>query len=177
MLSLSLSTLLEQIFSRMILRTCTLNAVCLQSVVTTGISVKCQLYICKIVSIVLDTLLSIIINSDYHTGILFPEGLKYLKNAEDREEVRRICERFGPYKDLYNGVGDGPNDKTLEDKFFEEEVKFNLIGVLYRTYFDAHFDSLTSTLHILINTLPLHRVHENSFGIHITACDRFFSIW
>ena len=59
--------------------------------------------------------------SDF-SGILFPEGLKYLKNAEDREEVRRICERFGPYKDLYNGVGDGPNDKTLEDKFFEEEV-------------------------------------------------------
>ena len=52
-----------------------------------------------------------------------------MKNAEDREEVRRICERFGPYKDLYAGVGDGPNDKTLEDKFFEEEVKFNSIEV------------------------------------------------
>ena len=36
--------------------------------------------------------------------------------------MRRICERFGAYKDLYTGVGDGPNDKTLEDKFFEEEV-------------------------------------------------------
>ena len=55
-------------------------------------------------------------------GKLYPEGLKFLKNAEDREEVRRICERFGAYKELYNGVGDGPNDKTLEDKFFEEEV-------------------------------------------------------
>ena len=60
-------------------------------------------------------------------GKLHPEGLKFLKNAEDRDEVRRICERFGAYKDLYNGVGDGPNDKTLEDKFFEEEVCVKII--------------------------------------------------
>ena len=79
------------------------------------------------------TLSNLLINPYHFTGILFPEGLKYLKNAEDREEVRRICERFGPYKDLYNGVGDGPNDKTLEDKFFEEEVK--LIRISFKMYF------------------------------------------
>ena len=36
--------------------------------------------------------------------------------------MRRILERYGNYGHLFNGVGDGPNDKTLEDKFFEEEV-------------------------------------------------------
>ncbi|KAL5260622.1 hypothetical protein ACHWQZ_G010691 [Mnemiopsis leidyi] len=72
-------------------------------------------------------------------GILFPEGLKYLKNAEDREEVRRICERFGPYKDLYNGVGDGPNDKTLEDKFFEEEVKMLMLSFEQQFHFGVFY--------------------------------------
>ena len=67
----------------------------------------------------------------YLTGILYPEGLKFLKNAEDMDEVRRICERFGAYKDLYTGVGDGSNDKTLEDKFFEEEV--------YTAYFELSY--------------------------------------
>ena len=73
-------------------------------------------------------------------GKLFPEGLKYLKNAEDKDEVRRICERFGAYKDLYQGVGDGPNDKTLEDKFFEEEVGGEITIAWQKLY--SHFKNL-----------------------------------
>eukprot|EP00116_Pleurobrachia_bachei_P004979 sb/3465241/ len=70
---------------------------------------------------------------------LYPEGLKFLKNAEDREEVRRILERYGAYKDLHTGVGDGPNDKTLEDRFFEEEVKMLCLGFMSSFHLGVFF--------------------------------------
>lgn len=72
-------------------------------------------------------------------GRLYPEGLKALKLAEDNDEVRRCCERVGEYRELYTGIGDGPNDKTLEDKFFEEEVRMLKLAFEQQFHFGVFY--------------------------------------
>lgn len=70
-------------------------------------------------------------------GKLYPEGLTMLNACEDFEQVllenlihlsqlllqvRQVAEMFGEYRPLFDGVGTGPGDKTLEDKLYEYEV-------------------------------------------------------
>ncbi|MEE6526806.1 hypothetical protein FKM82_027676, partial [Ascaphus truei] len=55
-------------------------------------------------------------------GKLYPEGLKLLANADDYDQVKNTAEYYSEYKALFEGVGTGTGEKTLEDKFFENEV-------------------------------------------------------
>nr|CAB3224624.1 V-type proton ATPase subunit d-like [Phallusia mammillata] len=59
-------------------------------------------------------------------GKLFPDGLIELSKADDYETVKRIAECYADYKPLFEGTGNNPGDKTLEDKFFEHEVTLNV---------------------------------------------------
>lgn len=56
-------------------------------------------------------------------GKLYPDGLALLGRADDQDQVRAVAEYYGKYKELFDGAGNNPGDKTLEDKFFEYEVK------------------------------------------------------
>ena len=81
-------------------------------------------------------------------GKLYPGGLTMLNNCEDFEQVsqnnfrsklnlsfhtiiysnyyfkvRQVAEMFGEYRPLFDGVGSGPGDSTLEDKLYEYEVR------------------------------------------------------
>jgi len=59
-------------------------------------------------------------------GKLFPDGLQQLAKAEEYEQVRIVAENYAEYKALFDNVGTNPGDKTIEDRFFEQEVKMNL---------------------------------------------------
>ena len=59
-------------------------------------------------------------------GKLAPDGLKALARADDYEQVRQVAEYYGEYKQCFEGAGTNPGEKTLEDKFFEEEVNNDL---------------------------------------------------
>ena len=43
--------------------------------------------------------------------------------ADDYEQVRSVAEYYNDYKKCFEGAGTNPGEKTLEDKFFEKEVR------------------------------------------------------
>lgn len=54
-----------------------------------------------------------------------PDGLAALARADDYEQVKTVAEYYAEYAALFDGSGNNPGDKTLEDKFFEHEVSVN----------------------------------------------------
>ena len=87
-------------------------------------------------------------------GRLAPDGLKALARADDYDQVgprylapeetitvsqvRQVAEYYSEYKQCFEGAGTNPGEKTLEDKFFEEEVSvvcFAISSTLKQTYF------------------------------------------
>ncbi|KAI2662586.1 V-type proton ATPase subunit d 1 [Labeo rohita] len=65
-----------------------------------------------------------------HCGKLYPEGLAQLARADDYEQE---------YKLLFEGAGSNPGDKTLEDRFFEHEVKLNKLAFLNQFHFSVFY--------------------------------------
>lgn len=55
-------------------------------------------------------------------GVLHPEGLTKLKDCNDHEEVQAVVRLYDEYAPLFE---DSNGEKTLEDRFFEHEVKIN----------------------------------------------------
>lgn len=55
-------------------------------------------------------------------GKMNPDGLASLARADDFEQVKAVAEYYAEYAALFEGSGNNPGDKTLEDKFFEHEV-------------------------------------------------------
>ena len=42
-------------------------------------------------------------------------------------KVRQVAEYYSEYKQCFEGAGTNPGEKTLEDKFFEYEVKEKIV--------------------------------------------------
>ncbi|XP_075527370.1 V-type proton ATPase subunit VhaAC39-1 isoform X2 [Dermacentor variabilis] len=55
-------------------------------------------------------------------GHLYPDGLNALAKADDYDQVRSIAEFYAQYNVLFGGAGNNPDERTLEDKFFEHEI-------------------------------------------------------
>lgn len=72
-------------------------------------------------------------------GKLYPEGLRRLANAEDYEHVKATADYYAEYKFLFEGSGRGPDEKTLEDKFFEHEVKLNTLAFMNQFHFGVFY--------------------------------------
>jgi len=75
-------------------------------------------------------------------GKLYPEGLAMLNASEDFEQVRQCAEMYGEYRPLFEGVGSGPGDSTLEDKLYEYEVKININAYMMQFNFASFYSWL-----------------------------------
>ncbi|KAJ8336849.1 hypothetical protein SKAU_G00380690 [Synaphobranchus kaupii] len=72
-------------------------------------------------------------------GRLYPEGLRMLACAEDQDHVKAVADYFAEYKLIFEGSEPGSNDKTLEDRFFEQEVKMNTLAFLSQFQFAVFY--------------------------------------
>ncbi|NWH68923.1 VA0D2 ATPase, partial [Geococcyx californianus] len=72
-------------------------------------------------------------------GKLYPEGLHLLANADDYEQVKCVAEYYAEYKAVFEGVGSGTGEKTLEDAFFEHEVKLNVLAFNNQFHFGVFY--------------------------------------
>lgn len=69
-----------------------------------------------------------------------PDGLAALARADDYEQVKAVAEYYAEYAALFNDSGNNPGDKTLEDKFFEHEVRFsNFFGLFAKSIMNRLF--------------------------------------
>jgi len=58
-------------------------------------------------------------------GVLYPDAQSKLAKADDIEQVRGAVDFYGPYKTIFQQLSD---EKSLEDAFFEYEVKLNRLA-------------------------------------------------
>lgn len=72
-------------------------------------------------------------------GKLYPDGLTELARADDYEAVKRVAEHYTEYRNLFDGTGTGVGEKTLEDKFFEHEVRLNINSFLQQFHYGVFY--------------------------------------
>ncbi|XP_051821475.1 V-type proton ATPase subunit d 1-like [Antechinus flavipes] len=72
-------------------------------------------------------------------GILHPDGLTLLAQAEDYKEVKTVADYYPQYKLLFEGAGNHPGEKTLEDLLFEHEVKLNKLTFIKQFHFGVFY--------------------------------------
>merc|ERR1712146_48280 len=71
-------------------------------------------------------------------GLLYPEGLGKLSRADDVEQVRSACEAYGPYRQVFADAATNP-DRSLEDAFFEYEVKLLKLAFEQQCHYGVFF--------------------------------------
>ena len=53
-----------------------------------------------------------------------------------------MAEYYGEYKQCFEGAGTNPGEKTLEDKFFEYEVRLNVNAFMQQFHFGVFYSFL-----------------------------------
>ncbi|CAL1287838.1 unnamed protein product [Larinioides sclopetarius] len=74
-----------------------------------------------------------------HCGKLYPDGLQALAKTDEYEHVKAVAEYYTEYQMLFEGAGTNPGEKTLEDKFFEHEVRLNSGAFLQQFHYGVFY--------------------------------------
>uniref|UniRef100_A0A3Q4BRJ8 V-type proton ATPase subunit n=1 Tax=Mola mola TaxID=94237 RepID=A0A3Q4BRJ8_MOLML len=72
-------------------------------------------------------------------GKLCPDGLQLLARAEDHEQVKAVADCYPEYKLIFDNPESGSDFKSLEDRFFEQEVKLNTLSFLQQFHFGIFY--------------------------------------
>uniref|UniRef100_A0A667YMH2 V-type proton ATPase subunit n=1 Tax=Myripristis murdjan TaxID=586833 RepID=A0A667YMH2_9TELE len=72
-------------------------------------------------------------------GKLHPEGLRLLAEAEDHDQVKAVADYYPDYKMIFANPEPGSASNTLEDRFFEQEVKLNTLAFLQQFHFGVFY--------------------------------------
>ncbi|XP_033961297.1 V-type proton ATPase subunit d 1-like isoform X2 [Pseudochaenichthys georgianus] len=72
-------------------------------------------------------------------GKLYPEGLQLLARAEDHEQVKAVADCYPGYKIIFDDPEPESGCKTLEGRFFEQEVKLNTLAFLQQFHFGVFY--------------------------------------
>ena len=56
--------------------------------------------------------------------------------------MRQVAEYYSEYKQCFEGAGTNPGEKTLEDKFFEHEVRLNVNAFMQQFHFGVFYSFL-----------------------------------
>lgn len=75
-------------------------------------------------------------------GKLQPDGLATLARADDYQQVKAVADYYAEYRTLFDEAGTNPGDKTLEDKFYEREVRLNKNAFLYQFHYGTFYSYL-----------------------------------
>ncbi|XP_015787883.1 V-type proton ATPase subunit d-like [Tetranychus urticae] len=77
-------------------------------------------------------------------GKLNPDGLAALGRCDDYDQVHAVADFYSDYHSIFeSGAGQGDVDeKTLEDKFFEYEVKLNVNAFMLQFHFGVFYSYL-----------------------------------
>lgn len=57
-------------------------------------------------------------------------------------KVKAVAEYFAEYSALFDGAGTNPGEKTLEDRFFEHEVKLNVNAFMRQFHYGVFYSYL-----------------------------------
>jgi len=71
-------------------------------------------------------------------GLLFPEGIAKLARADDYEQVRTAVDGYSVYRPLFEATGFNA-EKSLEDSFFEHEVKLNRLSFEQQMHYGVFY--------------------------------------
>ncbi|XP_049603835.1 V-type proton ATPase subunit d 1-like isoform X1 [Syngnathus scovelli] len=72
-------------------------------------------------------------------GKLYPEGLQLLSKAEDQEQVKAVADFYPDYQIVFENQDPQCDYKTLEDRFFQQEVKLNTLTFLQQFHFGVFY--------------------------------------
>jgi V-type H+-transporting ATPase subunit d len=77
-------------------------------------------------------------------GLLHPEGLQQLAKADDAEQVQNIVQLYQTYRPLLESAGGqfGGEERSLEDAFFEYEVKLNRLSFEQQFHYGVFYSWL-----------------------------------
>jgi len=71
-------------------------------------------------------------------GVLYPEGTSKLVTAQDQEQVRQSVEHVEVYRKMFADA-QYKEDKSLEDSFFEHEVRLNLLSFQHQFQYSVFY--------------------------------------
>ena len=76
--------------------------------------------------------------------------------------MRQVAEYYGEYKQCFEGAGTNPGEKTLEDKFFEYEVRLNVNAFMQQFHYGVFYAFLKLKEQVRLEIL-CYREYELSF--------------